>query len=159
MLQRRLCVARPGRAYAVGVRQPQTGNGMTAFPPLCRSPLLWRMTASGRVRSFGCTLLLIFATHAHKSPSWCTLRCGQATNADAKTCMKFLRLAFDAAVSSFSGRQQLYERCYSGDPVRLAGTLYGLYDKDSHIDRIFGMLDDLETGPRHMAAATFQSCP
>jgi 4-hydroxyphenylacetate 3-hydroxylase C terminal len=117
---------------------------MTAFPPLCRSPLLWRMTASGRVRSFGCTLLLIFATHAHKSPSWCTLRCGQATNADAKTCMKFLRLAFDAAVSSFSGRQQLYERCYSGDPVRLAGTLYGLYDKDSHIDRIFGMLDDLE---------------
>ena len=29
---------------------------------------------------------------------------------------------FDAAVSSFSGRQQLYERYYSGDPVRLAGT-------------------------------------
>ena len=46
--------------------------------------------------------------------------------------------------SSFSGRQQLYERYYSGDPVRLAGTLYGLYEKDTHIDRIFGMLDDLE---------------
>ena len=28
--------------------------------------------------------------------------------------------------------------------MRLAGTLYGLYDKDTHIDRIFGMLDDLE---------------
>jgi len=28
--------------------------------------------------------------------------------------------------------------------VRLAGTLYGLYDKDSHTDRIFGLLDDLE---------------
>jgi hypothetical protein len=26
-----------------------------------------------------------------------------------------------------------YERYYSGDPVRLAGTLYGLYDKDTHI--------------------------
>jgi len=32
------------------------------------------------------------------------------------------RLAFDGAVSSCSGRQQLYERYYSGDPVRLAGT-------------------------------------
>jgi hypothetical protein len=28
--------------------------------------------------------------------------------------------------------------------VRLAGALYGLYDKDTHIDRIIGMLDDLE---------------
>jgi len=48
-------------------------------------------------------------------------------------------------VSSFSGRQQLYERYYSGDPVRLAGTLYGLYDKDVHIDRIVAMLDEIET--------------
>jgi 4-hydroxyphenylacetate 3-monooxygenase len=83
----------------------------------------------------------------------------QAANADAKTRVKLFRLAFDAAVSSFSGRQQLYERYYSGDPVRLAGTLYALYDKDTHIDRIFGMLDDLETGPRNMAAAPFQSRP
>jgi 4-hydroxyphenylacetate 3-monooxygenase len=71
----------------------------------------------------------------------------QAANADAKTRIKLFRLAFDAAVSSFSGRQ-LYERYYSGDPVRLAGTLYGLYDKDTHIDRIFGMLDELESRNR-----------
>src|SRR6202035_4957245 len=68
----------------------------------------------------------------------------QAANADAKTRIKLFRLAFDAAVSSFSGRQQLYERYYSGDPVRLAGALYALYDKDTHIDRIIGMLDDIE---------------
>src|ERR1700746_1655609 len=68
----------------------------------------------------------------------------QAANADAATRIKLFRLAFDAAVSSFSGRQQLYERYYSGDPVRLASTLYGLYEKDTQIDRIFGMLDDLE---------------
>ena len=68
----------------------------------------------------------------------------QAANADAAARIKLFRLAFDAAVSSFSGRQQLYERYYSGDPVRLAGTLYGLYERDTHIDRIFGMLDDLE---------------
>jgi aromatic ring hydroxylase len=64
--------------------------------------------------------------------------------ADAKTRIKLLRLAFDAAVSSFSGRQQLYERYYSGDPVGLAGTLYGLYDKDTYIERISSLLDDLE---------------
>jgi len=47
-------------------------------------------------------------------------------------------------VSSFSGRQQLYERYYSGDPVRLAGALYAMYEKDSHVDRIHRMLDELE---------------
>jgi 4-hydroxyphenylacetate 3-monooxygenase len=73
----------------------------------------------------------------------------QAANADAPRRIKLFRLAFDAAVSSFSGRQQLYERYYSGDPVRLAGTLYGLYDKDTHIDRIIGMLDELEARQRN----------
>lgn len=68
----------------------------------------------------------------------------QAANADAPTRVKLFRLAFDAAVSSFSGRQQLYERYYSGDPVRLAGALYALYDKDAPIARIHQMLDDLE---------------
>src|SRR5947199_1171169 len=68
----------------------------------------------------------------------------QAANADAPTRIKLFRLAFDAAVSSFSGRQQLYERYYSGDPVRLAGALYALYDKDAPIARIHEMLDQLE---------------
>jgi 4-hydroxyphenylacetate 3-monooxygenase len=68
----------------------------------------------------------------------------QAANADARTRVKLFRLAFDAAVSSFSGRQQLYERYYSGDPVRLAGALYALYDKDAPIARIHRMLSELE---------------
>src|SRR5712691_708088 len=68
----------------------------------------------------------------------------QAANADAPTRVKLFRLAFDAAVSSFSGRQQLYERYYSGDPVRLAGALYALYDKDAPIARIHEMLNQLE---------------
>jgi 4-hydroxyphenylacetate 3-monooxygenase len=63
-------------------------------------------------------------------------------------------VAFDAAVASFSGRQQLYERYYSGDPARLAGTLYAFYDKDTHIDRIFGLLDDLERRQRLAGAAS-----
>jgi len=69
----------------------------------------------------------------------------QAANADAPTRIKLFRLAFDAAVSSFSGRQQLYERYYSGDPVRLAGALYALYDKDAPVARIHQMLNELET--------------
>src|SRR5256885_5920981 len=68
----------------------------------------------------------------------------QAANADARTRVKLFRLAFDAAVSSVSGRQQLYERYYSGDPVRLAGALYAMYDKDAPVARIHRMLDELE---------------
>jgi 4-hydroxyphenylacetate 3-monooxygenase len=69
----------------------------------------------------------------------------QSANSDSPARIKLFRLAFDAAVSSFSGRQQLYERYYSGDPVRLAGTLYNMYDRDSYMNRITRLLDDLET--------------
>ncbi len=68
----------------------------------------------------------------------------QAANADSRQRIKLFRLAFDAAVSSFAGRQQLYERYYSGDPVRLAGTLYQLYDREPHVERIWRLLDTLE---------------
>ena len=61
-----------------------------------------------------------------------------------KTRIKLYRLAVEAAVPSFAGRQQLLRALLLGRPVRLAGTLYGLYDKDTHIDRIFQMLDDLD---------------
>ncbi|HUB12818.1 MAG TPA: 4-hydroxyphenylacetate 3-monooxygenase, oxygenase component [Acetobacteraceae bacterium] len=68
----------------------------------------------------------------------------QAANADSRSRIKLFRLAFDAAVSSFAGRQQLYEKYYSGDPVRLAGTLYRLYDRDTHMARIWSLLDSIE---------------
>jgi 4-hydroxyphenylacetate 3-monooxygenase len=76
----------------------------------------------------------------------------QSANCGSKERIKLFRLAFDAAVSSFSGRQQLYERYYSGDPVRLAGTLYALYDKTPYIERISALLGDLEL--RQNAAGT-----
>ena len=68
----------------------------------------------------------------------------QAANLDAEKRIKLFRLGFDAAVSSFAGRQQLYERYYSGDPVRLSATLYQMYRKDPHIDRIWALLDRLK---------------
>ncbi len=68
----------------------------------------------------------------------------QSANLDSRSRVKLFRLAFDAAVSSFSGRQQLYERYYSGDPVRLAGTLYQLYDRDAPMQKIWSLLNGLE---------------
>ncbi len=68
----------------------------------------------------------------------------QAANADSRSRIRLFRLAFDAAVSSFAGRQQLYERYYSGDPVRLAGSLYSLYDRNEYMQRISQLLDSLE---------------
>jgi 4-hydroxyphenylacetate 3-monooxygenase len=70
----------------------------------------------------------------------------QAANADARTRIKLFRLAYDASVSGFSGRQQLYERYFAGDPVRSAGFLYHGFDKDPHIERIHNLINDLEAG-------------
>ncbi|MGH7041866.1 MAG: 4-hydroxyphenylacetate 3-hydroxylase family protein, partial [Acetobacteraceae bacterium] len=70
----------------------------------------------------------------------------QSANADSRTRIKLFRLAFDAAVSSFSGRQQLYERYYSGDPVRLAGSLYMMHDRDGAAAHIAHVLAQFEAG-------------
>jgi Acyl-CoA dehydrogenase, C-terminal domain len=58
------------------------------------------------------------------------------------------RPAFDPAVSSFSGRRELYQRYHSGNPVRLAGTCCALYDRATHIERISSPLDELEARNR-----------
>jgi 4-hydroxyphenylacetate 3-monooxygenase len=68
----------------------------------------------------------------------------QAANADARERIKLFRLAFDAAVSSFSGRQQLYERYFAGDPVRAMGGLYHGSDKAPYVARIKAILDRFE---------------
>src|SRR2546423_2091473 len=67
----------------------------------------------------------------------------QAAHAGAPSRLKLFRLAFDTPVSSFPGRQQLYQRHYSGDPVRLARALYALYEKEPHVARIHQMLHEL----------------
>lgn len=71
----------------------------------------------------------------------------QSASSNSKDRIKLFRLGADAAISSFSGRQQLYERYYSGDPVRLAGMLYSMYDRDTYMDRISHLLDRLEQRP------------
>jgi len=68
----------------------------------------------------------------------------QTASLDAPSRIKLNRLAYDASLSSFAGRQRLYEQYYSGDPMRSQSLMYRRYPKDAHIDRIHTMLDDLE---------------
>jgi 4-hydroxyphenylacetate 3-monooxygenase len=68
----------------------------------------------------------------------------QAANADSPERIKLFRLAHDASMSTFSGRQQLYERYFAGDPVRGAGATYLGYDKAPHVARIKALLERFE---------------
>jgi 4-hydroxyphenylacetate 3-monooxygenase len=47
----------------------------------------------------------------------------QAARAEAFDRIPLFRLAWDASISAFAGRQVLYERFFFGDPVRMAGAL------------------------------------
>lgn len=67
----------------------------------------------------------------------------QSANSNADERIRLFRLAFDAAMSGFAGRQQLYERYYTGDPVRLAGMLFNLYDKKPFHERMSSVLEDI----------------
>ncbi|MEE3000656.1 MAG: 4-hydroxyphenylacetate 3-hydroxylase C-terminal domain-containing protein, partial [Pseudomonadota bacterium] len=68
----------------------------------------------------------------------------QVANADSPKRIKLMRLAYDATLSSFAGRQRLYEQYYTGDPMRVQAALFKSYDTDSHIERVWEMLDELE---------------
>jgi 4-hydroxyphenylacetate 3-monooxygenase len=68
----------------------------------------------------------------------------QSANSSAVERIKLFRLAFDASMSAFAGRQQLYERYYTGDPVRLAGMLFNGYDKKPFHERMDRILSDIE---------------
>ncbi len=55
--------------------------------------------------------------------------------------VKLFKLAFDASISSFSGRQGLYEYFFFGDPVRMAGALVNSYDRAPVRKRVREFLD------------------
>jgi 4-hydroxyphenylacetate 3-monooxygenase len=44
--------------------------------------------------------------------------------------VRLFRLAWDASISSFAGRQTLYEYYFFGDPVRMAGALLKATDRE-----------------------------
>ena len=68
----------------------------------------------------------------------------QAANIDSHERIRLFRLACDAALTSFSGRQQLYERYFAGDPIRSSAAYANSFDKGPSIERITKLLDKWE---------------
>ena len=64
----------------------------------------------------------------------------QAKLADGKERVRLFKLAWDLAGSSFGGRQDLYERFFFGDPVRMASAYYAWYNKEPYKQRVMELL-------------------
>lgn len=60
----------------------------------------------------------------------------QCATLDGPERVRLFRLAWDAAVSSFAGRQALYEYYFFGDPVRMASALVDSYDREPYFDAV-----------------------
>ncbi|PPA69033.1 4-hydroxyphenylacetate 3-monooxygenase, oxygenase component [Jeotgalibacillus proteolyticus] len=60
----------------------------------------------------------------------------QSKTKNAKDRVRLFRLAWDTSMSEFGSRQTLYERYFFGDPIRLASTLYQMYDRDAYVKRV-----------------------
>lgn len=60
----------------------------------------------------------------------------QAAGASAEDRLRLFRLAWDMTMSSFGGRQNLYEKFFFGDPVRMHSALYEVYDKRPYLARV-----------------------
>ena len=64
----------------------------------------------------------------------------QLAHLESHDRVALFRLAHDVAVSSFGGRQQLYERFFFGPQNVMASIYYKLYDKDQMIGRVNELL-------------------
>ena len=64
----------------------------------------------------------------------------QAKTVDAEERIRLFKMAWDAAGSSFGGRQDLYERFFFGDPVRMASAYYAWYNKEPYKERVRELL-------------------
>lgn len=53
---------------------------------------------------------------------------------------KLFKLAHDASISSFAGRQAHYENFFFGDPIRMAGALVNAYDREPARQRVRDLL-------------------
>ncbi|MEM3852132.1 MAG: 4-hydroxyphenylacetate 3-monooxygenase, oxygenase component [Methanomassiliicoccales archaeon] len=64
----------------------------------------------------------------------------QGRNVSAREKIALFKLAWDATGSSFGSRQELYERFFFGDPVRMASALFQWYDKEPYRELVRDML-------------------
>ncbi len=67
----------------------------------------------------------------------------QAANANAVERVQFFRLAWDISMSAFGSRQNLYERFFFGDPVKMASGFYKSYDKAPAVNYVKNFLTSI----------------
>jgi len=60
----------------------------------------------------------------------------QSATLDGVERTRLFRLAWDASISAFAGRQELYEYFFFGDPVRMSGALLRSYDREPYVERV-----------------------
>lgn len=65
----------------------------------------------------------------------------QSKTLDGPARVRLFKLAFDASISSFAGRQALYEYYFFGDPVRMASAYVTSYARDDLKQRVLDLLD------------------
>jgi 4-hydroxyphenylacetate 3-monooxygenase len=66
----------------------------------------------------------------------------QAATATARQRARLFKLALDASVSGFAGRESLYEYYFFGDPVRMASAMISGYDRGPARARVRDLLGD-----------------
>ena len=68
----------------------------------------------------------------------------QGATVSARARIQLFRLAWDIVGNAFGSRQVLYERYFSGDPVRLTAGRYLTYDKEPVMERVRAFLGQSE---------------
>jgi len=65
----------------------------------------------------------------------------QGKGVSGKDRVALFRLAWDATLSGFGARQEIYERFFFGDPVRMHQTLFQVYPKAPYVERVRRFLE------------------
>ena len=66
----------------------------------------------------------------------------QGAQGDARQRIQLFRLAWDLVGQPIGSRQELYERFFSGDPVRNLAARYRMYDVSDCVDHVDRLLAD-----------------
>ncbi|HWI74045.1 MAG TPA: 4-hydroxyphenylacetate 3-monooxygenase, oxygenase component [Baekduia sp.] len=100
------------------------------------------------VRKFGASGLMAIPTEADLAGSARedVERYLQSAALTGPERVRLFRLAWDLSVSSFAGRQNLYEYYFFGDPVRMAGALLKATDREPYKARVRSFLDRVTAG-------------
>jgi 4-hydroxyphenylacetate 3-monooxygenase len=119
-----------------------------AFEPL-NTARNWYPRVSQRlpelVRKFGASGLMAVPTEADLAGGAgdAVERFLQSATLSGPERVRLFRLAWDTSISSFAGRQTLYEYYFFGDPVRMAGALLKATDREPQKARVREFLERL----------------